>query len=122
MAHLDSQPLDGSNVQEILGNLGRSLSDRTFIKEGDDLERCVAKDLEPELIPLLDCLKAKKVRLDTCSHLYIAKTERSHLVQATLFFAQLDSKRQKFATQPDLPTSFRSKYGVGTPWYRQGGP
>ena len=115
MAHLDAQPLDGPNMQEVLGNLGRLLSDKTFIKEGDDLERCVAKDLEPELIPLLDCLKAKKVRLDTCSHLYIANTERSHLVQATLFFTQLDPNQQEFATQADLPILFQFKFGVGTP-------
>ena len=56
MAHLDSQTLDGPNVQDILGDLGMLLANKVFTKEGSDLERYVANDLESKIIPLLRVL------------------------------------------------------------------
>ncbi|MCJ1357610.1 MAG: hypothetical protein MMC33_007606 [Icmadophila ericetorum] len=56
MAHLDSQTLDGPNVQDILGDLGMWLANKVFTKEGSDLERYVANDLESKIIPLLRVL------------------------------------------------------------------
>lgn len=60
MAHLDLQDL-ADRVGNVLDDLAKWLSDKKFVKEADNTERCIEEDLESALRPLLLELDFMKV-------------------------------------------------------------
>lgn len=62
MPHLDLQDL-GPNVKKKLDSLGDWLSNKEFVKLGENLEMCNAEGLKSEITALLPSLEFVKVYL-----------------------------------------------------------